>query len=394
MAHWEIVDLKGAVEMILGRSWLRDLGAVHDYGSDKIMVRGNGTLVRLQPAQEDRRVMVEVDQPIDGAVDLQSDEILTFDSGEQALRVLPHPCEDLCTSADDDEIVVETCTGGADEGRRVTNPSRAGPRSTAAIPSSMAPRAHVRPTLSSMLRTTLMTSSSTGKKTHAKTSSMQTLPQQLQPTVRPRSLDTTAAGHPHAGRFLRSRQQTMRVCQRHGDWRPSKRPSLSGSAAGAALELGGMYAARYQKTRTERRKETQQRRLKNAHQAAQLLDEALREAAEQNECEVRPLRELTELNAVAAAWESTAVRPEPPTQVLPAEVARIAFDRLMQSERITNPNGAERLDHILTKIEIGDAITPEQRDRVIEVLRRYGDCYVEDVKVLPVNLVTHITNYT
>ncbi|KAJ7863202.1 hypothetical protein B0H13DRAFT_1638305, partial [Mycena leptocephala] len=39
MAHWEIVDLKGAVEMILGRSWLRDLGAVHDYGSDEIMVR-------------------------------------------------------------------------------------------------------------------------------------------------------------------------------------------------------------------------------------------------------------------------------------------------------------------------------------------------------------------
>ncbi|KAJ7236539.1 hypothetical protein C8J57DRAFT_1033954, partial [Mycena rebaudengoi] len=39
MAHWEIVDLKGVVEMILGRSWLRDLKAVHDYGSDEIMVK-------------------------------------------------------------------------------------------------------------------------------------------------------------------------------------------------------------------------------------------------------------------------------------------------------------------------------------------------------------------
>ncbi|KAF8212590.1 hypothetical protein K438DRAFT_1487749, partial [Mycena galopus ATCC 62051] len=39
MAYWEIVDLKGAVEMILGRSWLRDLGAVHDYGSDEIVVQ-------------------------------------------------------------------------------------------------------------------------------------------------------------------------------------------------------------------------------------------------------------------------------------------------------------------------------------------------------------------
>ncbi|KAJ7177153.1 hypothetical protein C8R46DRAFT_834690, partial [Mycena filopes] len=42
MAHWEIVDLKGAVEMILGRSWLRDVGAVHDYASDEIVVRVDG----------------------------------------------------------------------------------------------------------------------------------------------------------------------------------------------------------------------------------------------------------------------------------------------------------------------------------------------------------------
>ncbi|KAF8171589.1 hypothetical protein K438DRAFT_1612814, partial [Mycena galopus ATCC 62051] len=61
----------------------------------------------------------------------------------------------------------------------------------------------------------------------------------------------------------------------------------------------------------------------------------------------------------------------------------------MQSERITNPNGAERLDRIMAKIDIGDTITPEQRMQVVEVLRRYGDCYAEDVKVLPVNFVTH-----
>ncbi|KAJ7135068.1 hypothetical protein C8R43DRAFT_894441, partial [Mycena crocata] len=62
----------------------------------------------------------------------------------------------------------------------------------------------------------------------------------------------------------------------------------------------------------------------------------------------------------------------------------------MQSERIMNPHGTERLDHILKKIEIGDVITPEQHDCVVEVLRRYGDCYAEDVKeVLPVDFVTH-----
>ncbi|KAF8212591.1 hypothetical protein K438DRAFT_1566182, partial [Mycena galopus ATCC 62051] len=62
----------------------------------------------------------------------------------------------------------------------------------------------------------------------------------------------------------------------------------------------------------------------------------------------------------------------------------------MQSERITNPNGAERLDRILAKIDISDAVTPEQRGHVVEVLRRYGDCYAEEVKeVLPVNFVTH-----
>ncbi|KAJ7474660.1 hypothetical protein B0H11DRAFT_1654952, partial [Mycena galericulata] len=39
MAHWEIVDLKGAADMILGRSWMRDIGAVHDHGSDVITVQ-------------------------------------------------------------------------------------------------------------------------------------------------------------------------------------------------------------------------------------------------------------------------------------------------------------------------------------------------------------------
>ncbi|KAJ7236540.1 hypothetical protein C8J57DRAFT_1059256, partial [Mycena rebaudengoi] len=62
----------------------------------------------------------------------------------------------------------------------------------------------------------------------------------------------------------------------------------------------------------------------------------------------------------------------------------------MKTERITNPNGAARLKRILKKINIGDAITPEQRERVVGVLERYGDCYAEDVKeVLPVNFVTH-----
>ncbi|KAJ7130711.1 hypothetical protein C8R46DRAFT_924742, partial [Mycena filopes] len=42
MAHVEIVDLKGAVELILGRSWLRDVGAIHDYASDEIVVRVEG----------------------------------------------------------------------------------------------------------------------------------------------------------------------------------------------------------------------------------------------------------------------------------------------------------------------------------------------------------------
>lgn len=133
------MDLKGAVEIILGRSWLRDLGAVHDYGSDEIVVQVDGVPVRLQPAQEDRQVMAELEQPLQDAIDLQSNKILTFDSGEQALEVLPHPSEDLCMSVDKEEILVEACTGCTDGGHRVINPSRVGPRSTAAMPSSAAP---------------------------------------------------------------------------------------------------------------------------------------------------------------------------------------------------------------------------------------------------------------
>ncbi|KAJ7135067.1 hypothetical protein C8R43DRAFT_1132975 [Mycena crocata] len=139
MAHSEIVDLKGAAEMILGRSWLRDIGAIHDYGTDEIMVRHNGTTVRLVAAQEDRRVLARIEEPFRGAKDLQTGGVLTVDSGEQAIRVLPHPCEDLCTSAGNGEDLVVTCTGGTDEGYRVTNPSRVGPQSNAAIPSSTAP---------------------------------------------------------------------------------------------------------------------------------------------------------------------------------------------------------------------------------------------------------------
>lgn len=30
-AHWEIIDLGGSAKMILGRPWLRDVGAVHNY---------------------------------------------------------------------------------------------------------------------------------------------------------------------------------------------------------------------------------------------------------------------------------------------------------------------------------------------------------------------------
>ena len=38
--HWEVIDLGGAAKMILGRPWLRDIGAVHDYLMDVIHIKG------------------------------------------------------------------------------------------------------------------------------------------------------------------------------------------------------------------------------------------------------------------------------------------------------------------------------------------------------------------
>ncbi|KAJ7177149.1 hypothetical protein C8R46DRAFT_1213712 [Mycena filopes] len=324
MAHWEIVDLKGAVEMILGRSWLRDVGAVHDYASDEIVVRVDGQTFRLQPAQEDRRVMAEV-EPTVGAIDLQSDDdVLTLDSGEQASRVLPHPSEDLCMSADLGEPIVETCTGGADEGHRVTNPSRAGPRSTAAIPSSTAP-----PSLcaSHIVQTPLLNGADEPFVEHENTGTREDLQPADAPTAFEPSDSSPIFGHNRCRTSTRWAFLAVEATDDDevpdvGDWRPSGEPALKGRAAQEALRLGEMYAARYQKTRTERRKVTQARRLKNAHIAAQLLDDALRD-----------VREGAELNSIAAAWESTVLKDVPPTPVHPADAARIAFDRVMQSIR-------------------------------------------------------------
>ena len=59
-AHWEIIDLGGLAKMILGRPWLRDVGAVHDYSTDVIHIKGDDGEKEFQLVQVDHRRIEEV----------------------------------------------------------------------------------------------------------------------------------------------------------------------------------------------------------------------------------------------------------------------------------------------------------------------------------------------
>ena len=59
-ANWEIIDLGGSAKMILGRPWLRDVGAVHNYLTDVIHIKGDDGEKELQLAQVDHRRIEEV----------------------------------------------------------------------------------------------------------------------------------------------------------------------------------------------------------------------------------------------------------------------------------------------------------------------------------------------
>ena len=79
-AHWEVIDLGGAAKMILGCPWLRDVDAIHDYGTDDIRVFDREGHDDFKPAQVDLRRMVKREevkevrevqvQPLEPAKDL------------------------------------------------------------------------------------------------------------------------------------------------------------------------------------------------------------------------------------------------------------------------------------------------------------------------------------
>ena len=79
--HWEVIDLGGAAKMILGRPWLRDIAAVHDYSTDVIHIEGEDGKRELKPAQIDHKRMEEYGPE-------QEEEEMR--NGQPALPEVPH----------------------------------------------------------------------------------------------------------------------------------------------------------------------------------------------------------------------------------------------------------------------------------------------------------------
>ena len=149
------------------------------------------------------------------------------------------------------------------------------------------------------------------------------------------------------------------------------------------LCLGEVYAARWRTTRSERRKKTRVKRAKIAELVGALLDETLAEAQEER----RNWAVSEELNRVATAWEVSAKDLKWRT---PAGTTNFSTSKILESERITNPFGENRVKKILKAVEIGEAVTEEERHKVEELLEEYVDVFALDVReVLPVDWSSH-----
>ncbi|KII83196.1 hypothetical protein PLICRDRAFT_180599 [Plicaturopsis crispa FD-325 SS-3] len=139
VAKWmqcEVIDLKGAVDMILGRPWLRDTKTQHDYGADTITVSDTNRTATLYAQHRESVLRKRRNEGLPTIP--EGDE--PHDNPEQATAVLPHrPSEDLPATVPTEVGQCQSWSGCADVGYCVPDPSRSGPRSTSVAYVDVAP---------------------------------------------------------------------------------------------------------------------------------------------------------------------------------------------------------------------------------------------------------------
>ena len=116
------------------------------------------------------------------------------------------------------------------------------------------------------------------------------------------------------------------------------------------------------------------------------MDETLAEVEEERKN--WSIRE--ELNQVAAAWELPAKDLKWRT---PAGTTNFARSKVLETERVKNPFGEERVRRILEAVEIGDIVKGDQCQQVEKLLKSYADVFALDVaEVLLVDWASHKLN--
>ena len=147
-----------------------------------------------------------------------------------------------------------------------------------------------------------------------------------------------------------------------------------------------MYNARWKMMRAERRKKMREKRWRIVEKLEILLEETLAEAEEQK----RFWEVGQDLDKIAAAWEASA---KDLKWRIPAGTTKFATSRILESERVKDPFGKERVERILKAVTIGDMVMEEQRIEVEELVRQYADVFTLDVgEVLPVDWASHKLN--
>ena len=294
-AHWEIIDLGGSAKMILGRPWLRDIGAVHNYLTDVIHIKGDDGEKELQPVQVDHRRIEEV----------------VMGQASEA----------------ENEVQLKSPSAQQDED---STPSR----TAATFPLF----GHA----------------------HCKTSShWAALAVEMDDNEGDAGEDEETARE--------SRDETL-VLKKFLD---------------EVLCIGEVYEARWRTMRLERRKKMRAKRAKIAEWLGALLDKTLAEAEEER----RNLAVSEELNRVETAWEVSAKDLKWRT---PAGTTNFSISKILELERITNLFGENRVKKILKVVEIGEAVTEEERHKEEELLKEYADVFALDVReVLPVDWSSH-----
>ena len=294
-AHWEIIDLGGSAKIILGRPWLRDVGAVHDYSTDVIHIKGDEGERELQPAQVDHRKVEEI----------ETRQSLDIGHKEQLEPTTLQHAEDF--------------------------------------------------TLSKTATTFLLFGHA-----RCKTSSRWV---------------ALAVEMDEKEEDMMDEEETEMGTR---DEMPMLKEFLE-----EVLCLGEVYEARWRTTRSERRKRMRVKRARIAERLGALLEETLAEAEEER----KSWAASEELNRVVAAWEVSAKDLKWRTL---AGMTNFATSSVLELERVTNPFGENRVKKILKAVEIGEAVTEEERGKVEELLKKYADVFALDVReVLPVDWSSH-----